>query len=663
MSDISIGNNSGINDGLNLKSSNDIDDLRRKCITEEQKSKKTDFANSPVMIQKQIDNYTKLLDYGKQINDEATIEWTEKKLESLKAELSKSTSSGNIQTQGYYLPANIKLSNDDTDTDTIKKVIDLFKKEKCELSENNKNAVLAFYGTNYDENSIKSFITSCMKNDGGITENMLDAIRIIASSDLSLPTMIQITQDFKKETSAGEQIIDLAMCQKVVDFKSKGMDDIPALKLVKALDSKFNNSELIQNYIEKMMGVGIAPETVIKIIDKLLVVNVQTGEKEISNSAVNSVISLKKTLSSTRNIEKDERNNPINKMGVIRIELADNNFMILKNNRVSYISPTEGETYRDAKKEYDTLIAECEDNILYDFVNEYMQKSGELNPNAIRIFTYLRRAGISYGEILKMTDACITPEDKIDTEKLDAIKKLKNSGALSSGIQNIMNSLSSENYEEDLKNACDLTASVIGDEQVSLLIPEVRNKENVREFFSYMAQFFNNKESIDNTLNLIKDYDGNVNENSMDLIYDLANNLFFPNIVKNENNLYSFKSDKINEIKFMQYASEILELAKDNNGRVSDDSAAIGAILCDKRMEPEEIISAYKACKNDDGTVNSKLSEILWKLVSADSGIDETIYILNSCKMKDLDSVLTMFDNSSDLVEIKSEILAMDNMN
>ena len=345
---------------------------------------------------------------------------------------------------------------------------------------------------------------------------------------------------------------------------------------------------------------------------------------------------------STRNNEKKERDNPINHLGVLTFNFG-NDVIIMKDNKVKYISPVEGESSQNLRKDYDKLISQIEDNLLIEYVRKYSDVDGEINSKYLRVMTVLRNNGIPYDQLLEMTDFCLG-QNGIDKNKLNTIIQLKSSGALGIDILPLLDVAEKEKdgsySSDDIQNICALTSAVIGGKEVSALLPEVRGKENVKEFFVYFSQFFEDKSNLLKLLPLIKDEEGNIDENAMDVLCVLADNLLFGDDSPNA------------EATFVQQADNIINLIVDKeSGKVSDDGAGICSVMSQNGESYEDIMYMIKQCKDSSGNINAKLSEILWDLSIAKTQIQDLKTAIEFCKkgngdIDDMraDSLISLFE-------------------
>ena len=422
-------------------------------------------------------------------------------------------------------------------------------------------------------------------------------------------------------------------------FKKAGMYSDGAVKLANLLNENFADKSQVKASMMKLHKLGVAPDTIKSLISALAVEDVVTGQKKVSTNAVNSVANLKKFLVGTRKNEEAERHSPINMLNTMFLEIGDNT-LIMKDGKVTYTSPIQGENYEVAKERYDAMLTSLEDMMLLDFVSRYKDKDGEIDSIYRRIAFALRSSGIVYNQILDMVDACINKDGSVNQDKLNSITSLKKAGALSDDIGGILSSCEINpdgTYDaEDVKNACALTEAVIGGKEVCSLLPEVKNSDSVKEFVVSSSPYFIDKARLPELLKLAKGADSTIEANALEIISDLEYNL-----LRNE----TTQSD---ESDFMVDTEQIVELARGKEGSISDDATGICAIMCQNGESAENIRNALKLCTTSEGKIDTKLSEILWNMGVQKASYSEIETVLKVCQNSD--EVVVLNHSNADII-------------
>ena len=640
MTDISIGKTSGelITGKINTPKK-DFELLKKEYNAFKKKAANSDMVNSPVMIENELDLLRKLGILAIKESLDSEKQWIDKRI--LELEKMYITQKKLDELPNYPIPsfcgASIK-----QEQSTADKNFENYKKLGINIDENAKKIISAFDSSVIDECSMSYLLQKICDDDGTIPGPVAKAVEVLAKASVKPASIPQILNEILIQDSSDQEIPDLSVCNEIADLKKADFDDFEALKVAKFLNPDFDDMDSVKSQILRFKKSGISPDAMLKILEILSVENPQTAKKSISDSSVKSLISLKKTLASTRNNEKKERDNPINHLGVLTFNFG-NDVIIMKDNKVKYISPVEGESSQNLRKDYDKLISQIEDNLLIEYVRKYSDVDGEINSKYLRVMTVLRNNGIPYDQLLEMTDFCLG-QNGIDKNKLNTIIQLKSSGALGIDILPLLDVAEKEKdgsySSDDIQNICALTSAVIGGKEVSALLPEVRGKENVKEFFVYFSQFFEDKSNLLKLLPLIKDEEGNIDENAMDVLCVLADNLLFGDDSPNA------------EATFVQQADNIINLIVDKeSGKVSDDGAGICSVMSQNGESYEDIMYMIKQCKDSSGNINAKLSEILWDLSIAKTQIQDLKTAIEFCKkgngdIDDMraDSLISLFE-------------------
>ncbi len=501
---------------------------------------------------------------------------------------------------------------------------------------------------------VSNLIKQCTQ-DGEITQNTYDAVSILAAAGITPNIVSQILDNIsvgdENQPVSGEAVdnpdaqegtsetqsflnFDLEVCRNIADLNQrlckgkKLLDDSCVLTFSKLFNQNFEDMELLKQSLVKMTEADISADTIVKLIDTLAVSAGDTDKKRISENAVKSVITIKRTFDSTKNNEKAERENPINQLGVLTLSLGNKDFLILKKDKVIHVSPTEGKTVQSAKKEYDELIKKVEENLLINIARDYKTDEGEIPTNYLRLISALRRSGIAYSQVQEMTNFCMDSKGEIDTDKLSAVTSLKKSGALGAEVPGILSSCQKDSAgkisKSDLKNACDLSSAVISGQEVSSLLEHVRDNEDKKEFFMYISPFFEDKSYLLSIAELINDPDNESSLRKIEILYNLAQNFL------------GDTRNPMSEGGFIKNVEEILKTAQ-NSGEttVEDEAAGICAVMCKNRMSPEEIKVGLDVCKNNEGVIDEDLAEMLWNMCLQNADIGEITDAIANCKDPD----------------------------
>jgi len=609
--------------------------LKKEYDLFKKKAAKSDLANSPVLKEKELELLAKLKSAALEEGKSEELSYIEQR----ETELNSSVVAPETQLSGvYYRPVSF---NGAINVSEYSKNLEEYADSRGFIDEQTWKIINAFGGQDCEDvYHVSYLIKKCRDNDETITPDKTDAIEILAKSGVSPAIVPQLLEEFTKQDADMNESVDLQLCSKMAAMKQMGFDDTDSLKFVRFLGDKFLDEASVKSSIKAMSKSGIAPDAIVKILDALSVEDNISGGKKVSSSAVKSVITLKKALAAYRNNEKAERDNPINQLNVVKFQIGDN-VMVMKNNEITYITPTEGETVHNLKQEYEDLISKIEDNLLSEYAMKYKNADGGIDSKYLRTLIGLRNAGICYDQLFPMADFCID-DNGINKDKIDTIGMLKAAGALGTDIMHIMSAIQTtaegKYNAEDVKNACDLSSSVIGGKEVSALLPEVRGRENVKDFFMDFSPFFETKYHLLEVLPLIKNEKGEIDENAMDVLYNLAANFFAP-------------SDNVmSESDFLNYANDIIYASMDDGEvSVNDEGAGICSIMCQNRETPENILAGLNMCKNENGKIDEQLAEILWDMSSQQADIKEIEHVIEVCKS----------DNGSVLYNITEYVISL----
>lgn len=636
------------------KGKSDYSALKKEYDNFLKKSAKSDLANSPTMKQKELKYLADLKVLAEKEGLKDDLKLLEEKENTIQASFESKQELSGI----YYAPASLNTPSfkgkEVQPSQDFANVIDACKNKNGKVDENTLKIIMSFKDYDLDEYHIQTLVSKCRGLDGSISEDMVKAVQILASSKISASVSTQIIEELSAQNIELNKEMDLSLCNQVSNYKKDGFDDLSCFKYAK-LSQAFDDKKSVEDSVVKLAKVGVNTDSLVKILDALGVENPQTGNKKLSTAAVKSVASLKKVLFVTRHNEKAEQNNPISKLGTMILNMNDG-IMIIKDKKVIKCSKDDTANLGTLKMEYADLMSELEDGVLLDFVKKYRDKKGEINNTFLRTLNSLRSAGVAYQQLFDMTDFCIE-DGKINKDKLSAIGQLKTAGALGSDILHILENVEktpdNKYSKQDIANASELTATVMGGNEVATLLPEVRNNDNVKEFFVYFSQLMEDKANLIELLSMIKNENGNFDENAMDVLYNLAQNFFV-----SENGAMS-------ESDFIKNSADILSAAKDKNDiNVNDEGAGICSIMSQNKECAENILKGLDLCKTNAGKIDTQLAEILWDMSLQEADISEIENVLNVCR-DDYNTVIhnitqhiiSMFDSGDD----KEKILAFAN--
>lgn len=646
MTDISIGKSIKKSDVKARKFQNgEFAKLKKEYDAFIKKAAKSDLANSPVMKEKELELLSLLKSAAQKQQLEDDTKWIDEKINMLSGEKQTYQALSNV---AYYSPASFKGSSVEEKYFREKacnpNIMAELKNSDGIIDEKTQRIIDSFSGRDRDLYNISYVVKKCRDEEGNIPEGAVKTVELLAASKIQPSYIAQMFDEYASDDFDGG--INPDVCKKMLDFKLAGFDDVEAGKFTRLLADNFKDEAAVITSIMKMHKMNIKSDSIVKILDALTVKDPETGEKVISQKAVNSVVSLKKAMTLTRSNEKQERDNPINHLGVT-IFRSPGNVMVFKNNHVTYHTPVEGESVHNLRKEYDDLVSKQEDRLLLEYAQKYKNADGEIDAKYLRIMTQLRRFGLPYDQLFNMTDFCVDKNGEINQEKLSTIGILKSSGVLGIDILPMLSVIGKApdgTYDkEDIANACDLTSTVLPGKEVVSILPEVKGRENVKEFFMYFSPILDKKANVTALLPLIKLSDGSFDENAMDTLYSLAQNFFVS------------ANGSMKEEDFMQNATAILSAAK-NTGEetIEDDAAGICSILCQNRETPENIIKLLEESKTTDGVVDDKLAEIIWDMAFRNSTSEDIEFVLGLCRTEDgninykkTDKVISMFEEDA----------------
>ena len=646
MTDFSV-NKSSVSKDIKYSKNKQTEFSKLKAEYDAMKKKiaKSDFANAPVVVRSELNMLSELKRIAQRDGLEQDLAWIDKREIEIKELLS--TKKSDTVLNAYYTPmvsfGKREESEVSEQTELYDELMQLCRKKDGTFDENAEKMLLALSKQNVDLLHVVDILKKAKAQTDEINPTYTKAIVKIADAGVTNADMYTYIDAFTHTDDNLTYKIDLGNLDVALSLKKVGMYDDGAVKLAQYLDGNFADKSQIKSYMVKLHKVGVSPDTIQKLISSLAVEDVVTGQKTVSSKAVNTVTNLKKLLFSSRKNETDERQSPINQLGVMILELGSKTIM-MKDGIVTYASPVQGENYKVAKEQYESMLTSLEDMTLVDFVSRYKSKDGEINSKYLRIASVLRNSGIVYNQILDMIDSCIDEDGNMDADKVSSIVSLKKAGALSDDIMGILEACSKDEdgkyLKTDIANACELSSAVIAGSEVCSLLPEVRNNDDVKDFVLYGSQYFIDKSCLLKLIELAKNGNPDAEVNALEVISSLQDNLIADDV--------GFASDK----QFIKDAQEIISLARGKDGVLSDDAAGICAILSQNGESAENIKNALKLCTNQDEIIDAKLAEVLWRMGVQNASFDEIENLINVCKNQDgivntsnADMILSLFDS------------------
>ena len=622
--------------------------LKKQYNSFKKKSEKSDFANSPVLLEQELTMLAKMKELAEKegLKDElTTIKSREQAIFTQLANKSFS-SLPNV----YYAPVSFKGSKTTSALITPEKYIEQVSSrlENIELDEKSKELAVIMLDNSYSPESTSFILKKSLDDEGVLPQSKFDAIEMLAKNSISSSIMPQIIDlaslDVKNISDDG---VNLGLCQNVCDLKQAGLDDLACLKFAQFLENGFQNPEKVKKHIVQMSEKNLGISSVVDILDALKVYDATAKTYSIDSGSVQTVLKCKKALSVTSDNERKEINNPIRKLGVSTI-YSGSTTMIMKDGKISYVTVDENDTVQSLKEKYNESVSEAENKFLLDFVKKYKNSNGVIESKYARILALLRNNGVSTSELLNLIDASVKDDGSMDTAKINNIGILKKAGALS---EDILPLLSCCNDDKDVSNAAALSSAVIDANTVSQLLPLIGDKNDVLNFFVDFSPAFSNKKYLLDMANMISLSSKNYDENAMSVAYKLSTVL-------------SDSDSKITDKNFCSIVEEIITMSKNpNESTVSDEADGIISVMASNGNSLDEIISFLEKVKDSNGKFDEKLSDIVWYMTVQGASLSQIDEALNCCKDKDdidynmADAVVILLENKVPIEQIMKTIL------
>lgn len=275
---------------------------------------------------------------------------------------------------------------------------------------------------------------------------------------------------------------------------------------------------------------------------------------------------------------------------------------------------------RDAIK---AQISKAEDEIVISFIKKYKLPGGKINKSALGIISGLRNKGyVPDNALLSLTEACMKKDGQADVRKSNAIVHLRQAGALTDEVLSIIDLIprdeSGKFDEAVLKDAEDLTRSVIGMPELGELLPQVKDKPAVKDSIVTVSQYYpHQKAQLQELIPLMLDEEGNEDKNAAVIVRDMARYMF-PESQKwyaEKPEDMSIQNKNIENV--LEATKMVLEASKDE-GSLSVNPIAVDllSVMAESSRGCEEMVEILDTCKDNNGKINENLVGIAGNLVS-----------------------------------------------
>ncbi len=596
----------------------------------------TDFANSPVAIENQITMLRQLRVLAQQEQYDNEFVWIDEQIEELRKKITESTVESFAQ--AYYQPFYINSTPEEQKAEMLNPESDLMQLlNSCKISDTefdpNAEVILnAYKDKTNDIYHLSYLIDKCRNNeDGLINPQLAQGVSIIAAAGVDCSNAAQFLDiNTSYEPQTGAPIVDFDKLQEISEFKDKKMDDVSILKYQRFLGSDFEDREKIKGFIFKFNDTGMNEEDTLSILDALKV-NVSDDKFDIKSEAVDSILNLKKILGATRKNEVEERKLSPESCWEDFCRIDENTVLVKTAKGFSFENISD-DAPEEIRKKYDEAINATENGLLTTFAKKYVGRDGLIDSKYLRVASFLRNAGVVYKSMIPLIDASINREGTIKQSDLEAVKQLKAANVLSADILPFIKKCPKNDdgtvHLESLKNYFELQEANYSSEEAVGLLNTIKVQPEQKEFLVDVGQFFDDKQNVFKLLPLIKNKEGNVDENSADVIYSLG-----CNIVKNHSQLS--EKEMVDEILI------IMDKVKDSTtGEVSDEAAGTCSILSRNAFSTNAIWNVLVACENSSGGYDEGLSEIVWKMAVEKATPVEIVNVLKVCRSVEDHSIL-----------------------
>ncbi len=598
-----------------------------------EKISNSDFANSPVALENEMNKLAEMLAYAKNENLVSEIKWIEPRLAAVKKQLT--TTKIDLIANAYYMPVihnGVQSAPVENPSDPNSRIIALLNSCKTEdglLDPNAEKLLTALKGKDDGLYHIKQILESSRDENGLVYPDMAEAVVQMSAVDIKPSRIIEHLANFSEYDAETSQMkVDFDVLGEFTALVQRGLDDIEAANLVQYTKEGFENKEAVKESFLTLRKKDIDFQHCVDVLNTLSVRNPETNKLNVSQKAVHDVALLKNTMVETRENETNERKNPIARLGVEQLDMGDGKIWTFKDGQVvSRPSLTGEEDPVYAQKKYDELIASIEDDMCVEFAQKYRDKDGNIDRKYLRVAHHLRKnAGMVYNGLFKQVDAAIKPDGSIDNDRLSAIVDLRKAGALCDDIDILLDVCRKDeqgNYnKDDIKDVCDFTTCTIGGKEVCSLAKEVRDNKDAKDIVYFCASHFFDSKHLPKVINMIKKPDGEFGETEMELFNYLIESFYKDGVM--------FRDEE-----FLLPATTIMTIARGKDGVVTDDAAGIAAIMRSSGEEINTIMGGVLLCRNEEGHVDEKLSQILWEMYVQKADFDEVKDLISVCKSAD----------------------------
>ncbi len=590
----------------------------------------SDFANSPVALENEMNKLIEMLAHAKNENLVSEIKWIEPRLEAVKKQLTETKI--DLIANAYYMPVfrnGVAAPPVENPSDPNSRIIALLNSCKTEdglLDPNAEKLLTALKGKDDGLYHIKQILETSRDENGLVSPDMAEAVVQLAAVDVKPSRMLEHLATFSDyDAESGSMKVDFDSLGELTHLVSRGIDDVEASSFVQFVHEGFENKEAVKESFLTLRKQDIDYKHSIGVLKTLGVKNPETSNLSVSAKAVHDVALLKKVMVETRDNETNERKNPIAKIGIEHLDMGEGRKWTFRDGiLIASPSLTGEDDPAYAQMKYDKLIASIEDDMCVEFAKKYRDADGNIDRKYLRVAHHLRKnAGMVYNGLFNQVDAAIKPDGTINNDRLAAIVDLRKAGVLCDDLNALLDVCRKDeqgNYnKDDIKDICDLTYYTIGGKEVCSLAPEIRKNDEARQIVLGCASCFYDSKNLLKVVEMIKKPDGEYGENEMEMF----SNLF--QVFYKEGKMFEDES-------FLNLANIVMTKSRGKDGCVNDEAGGVVAIMKRADEPIENIINALSICQNEEGIVDEKLSEILWNMYVQDATFSEVFDMLNVCK-------------------------------
>ena len=593
------------------------------------KLENSDFANSPVGLNEKLTELKKLKDIAIQENLGEEISWIKEEITSVQEKLNEQPQV--VNDVPYYKPPISSVNYEQIALENENAKFDELSKKYGSSSEEAKKAIIALKEEGISAYQAEQIIKYCKDSQEKFCPSLMNSAMQLIKAEFEENCVQQILQDFvvideeTKESHIPDKVLEACLL-----MKEKGVSDIDSIKFTKFVrNGNFEDEKAIQKNILTLHKAGIDSDSLIKIMENLAytdidvnATDVKSPKKLINQNAIRTIATLKKTLTTTRKNEVEERHSELGQLAQQIIDMG-NDLMFLKDGKIEFISPKEDNSPQDLRERYLNMANETEDSILLNLSRKHKVKGGNIDTNYTRVLSSLRNAGVIYDDLEKLADFSLSKDGNINFDTVKSISKLKEAGALSKDIKLLLDNCEKTEDEyspSTIQDMCDLSSYVIPGKNVLELLPFVKDNEEAKAFIEYISQFFENKNNVVTLSTTAKTSDGYADQNKMDTISALLRDK------------YDGVSEKFLEAKFIEDVTGLIEASQDEETKeLNDDAAGVISILSGNGSSFEDIQKGIEMCKNKDGVVDEKLAQILWDMTLQKASLEEISAFISIC--------------------------------